>query len=278
MGKILDYTEQTSVAAADVLIIDGASGTKKIKASDMILLALDAATSTAGRAGLHNSIYRGKYLGTAVTTAQYTAIANGTFDDLWLGDYWTIGNVNYRIMHFNYYMNCGDTQTTKPHILLVPDSCLYNAEMNDKNITDGAYAGSVMYTAKLATAKTTISDAFSGHVLSHRVYLNNATSNGRVSGGSWYDSTVDLMNEQMVYGSGIFNPVSDGTNIPANYRVEKSQLAGFAKNPALITNRAGWWLRDVVSAASFSFVYGVGYAAYNGASASYGVRPAFCIC
>lgn len=42
-------------------------------------------------AGFHNSVYRGKYLGTAVTDTQWTAIGNGTFEDLYIGDYWTIG-------------------------------------------------------------------------------------------------------------------------------------------------------------------------------------------
>ena len=55
-------------------------------------------------AGAHNSIYRGKYLGSSVTAEQYTAISSGTFEDLYIGDYWTIGGVNYRIAAFNYYM------------------------------------------------------------------------------------------------------------------------------------------------------------------------------
>ena len=46
-------------------------------------------------AGAHNAIYRGKYLGTAVTDEQYAAIAAGTFDDLYIGDYWKINGVNW---------------------------------------------------------------------------------------------------------------------------------------------------------------------------------------
>ena len=54
-------------------------------------------------AGVHNSIYRGKPLGSTVTAAQYAEIAAGTFKDLYIGDYWTIGGVNYRIAAFDYY-------------------------------------------------------------------------------------------------------------------------------------------------------------------------------
>ena len=233
---------------------------------------------TYDNAGAHNSIYRGKNLGTTVTEEQWEAISSGSFTDLYIGDYWVIGGVNWRIAAFDYYLNCGDTSFTKHHAVIVPDTCLYNAQMNTTNVTTGAYKGSAMYTANLAQAKSTINGAFgSSHVLSHRIYLSNATSNGRASAGEWTDSTVDLMCEHMVYGSGIFSPVSDGSNVPNNYRVEKGQLPLFALEPSRICNRDNWWLRDVITAASFALVYHYGSADCGSASNSFGVRPAFCI-
>ena len=145
------------------------------------------------------------------------------------------------------------------------------------NTTTGGYVGSDMYKSNLEQAKTTIKSAFSGHVLKHRIYLTNAVANGRASGGAWCDSEVDLMCEQMVYGSGIFSPVSDGSNVPANYRVEKSQLPLFQHEPSRICNRATWWLRDVITASLFAIVNRGGHANYYDASYSHGVRPAFCI-
>lgn len=233
---------------------------------------------TYDNAGAHNSIYRGKNLGTTVTEEQWEAISSGTFTDLYIGDYWVIGGVNWRIAAFDYYLNCGDTSFTKHHAVIVPDTCLYNAQMNTTNATTGAYKGSAMYTANLTQAKSTINSAFgSSHVLSHRIYLSNATSNGRASAGEWTDSTVDLMCEHMVYGSGIFSPVSGGSNVPNNYRVEKGQLPLFALEPSRICNRATWWLRDVITAAAFACVIYYGHADYYDASNSGGVRPAFCI-
>lgn len=233
---------------------------------------------TYDNAGAHNSIYRGKNLGTTVTEEQWEAISSGTFTDLYIGDYWVIGGVNWRIAAFDYYLNCGDTSFTKHHAVIVPDTCLYSAQMNTTNVTTGAYKGSAMYTANLTQAKSTINSAFgSSHVLSHRIYLSNATSNGRASAGEWTDSTVDLMCEHMVYGSGIFSPVSDGSNVPNNYRVEKGQLPLFALEPSRICNRDTWWLRDVIIAAAFANVYYHGRANCHNASNSFGVRPAFCI-
>ena len=228
-------------------------------------------------AGAHNAIYRGKNLGTSVTAAQYAAISAGTFEDLYIGDYWVINGVNWRIAAFDYYLNCGDTSCTKHHVVIVPDTCLYNHVMNDTNITTGGYVGSKMYTEGLEQAKTTIKAAFSGHVLSHRVYLTNAVTDGHPFAGAWCDSEVDLMNEQMVYGGAIFMPIANGSAVYANYRVEKSQLPLFAHEPSRICNRNTWWLRDVVTASLFAYVNDDGNANSGNASASFGVRPAFCI-
>lgn len=228
--------------------------------------------------GSHNGIYRGKSLGSSVTQAQWNAIQAGTFDDLYIGDYWTIGGVNWRIAAFDYYYNTGDTAFTKHHAVIVPDTSLYTHVMNDTNITTGAYVGSKMYKEGLDQAKTIINNAFgSSHVLSHRIYLSNATSNGRASAGVWMDSTVDLMCEHMVYGSGIFSPVSDGSTVPNNYRVEKSQLPLFAHNPTMIGIRSTWSLRDVITSAYFANVNYTGAAYSLNASDVNGVRPAFCI-
>ena len=229
-------------------------------------------------AGSHNSIYRGKALGSSVTTAQWNAIGAGTFEDLYIGDYWTINGVNWRIAAFDYYYLTGDSFCTTHHVVIVPDSNLYSAQMNAENITTGAYVGSKMYTENLAQAKTTINNAFgSAHILTHRAYLQNATANGYASSGAWYDSTVELMTEQNVYGCKIFGNCLNGTSIPNNYTIDKSQYPLFALNPYMQSNRQWYWLRDVVSAAAFAVVSDSGRANYYAASTSSGVRPAFCI-
>lgn len=280
--KVSELTALTTPADGYLIPIHDGTALKKVtfanfKATTVEGTEAKIAPLLFNNAGAHNAIYRGKSLGSTVTTAQYNAIKAGTFEDLYIGDYWTIGGVNYRIAAFDYYLNNGDTSCTTHHAVIVPDSCLYNAQMNTSNVTTGGYVGSAMYTTNLETAKTTIKNAFSGHVLKHRIYLTNAVANGRASAGAWCDSEVDLMCEQMVYGSGIFSPVSDGSNVPANYRVEKSQLPLFQHEPSRICNRATWWLRDVITASYFAGVYYGGRADCGNASNSYGVRPAFCI-
>ena len=183
---------------------------------------------------------------------------------------------------FNYYLHNGDTDTTKHHAVIVPDENMGSAQMNTTDVTTGGYAGSAMYKANLNAAKTKIKSAFSGHVLNHRVYLTNAVSNGAPSGGAWFDSEVELMTERMVYGCPVHSPMSDGQKNTwsemHNYTVEKSQLPLFALNPAAIATRYNYWLRDVVTATSFSHASAYGRVDSAGASYSSGVRPFFCIC
>ena len=234
--------------------------------------------SVGNNAGGHNSVFRGKNLGSSVSPSQWSAIQNASFDDIFVGDYWAIDGVNWRIAALDYFYNTGDTVLTKHHAVIVPDTKLYMANMNDTNSTEGAYVNSKMRTENLEQAKTTIKNAFgASHVLSHRLYLSNATANGRASAGGWYDADVEIMTEHMAYGNGVFSPVSDGSSIPNNYRIEKSQLPLFAVRPDLITNRQWYWLRDVISSAYFAYVRGDGGAGCNGASNVGGVRPYFLI-
>lgn len=239
-------------------------------------------------AGSHNAFYRGKCIGTALTSEQSKAIRAGTFDDMFIGDYWTINGYNWRIAHFDYWYRCGDTDCTTHHAVIVPDTPLYTAQMHNTssgayesgttaNTTEGGYVGSDMYKTNLAKAKTMFTTAFgSGHILTHREHLTNAVTNGKPSGGTWCDSNVELMNENMVYGSHIFAPASDGSTVPNNYTTSRGQLALFHLEPRFIhANRDYWcWLRDVVSAMAFADVGHDGVAYYHNASVVAGVRPA----
>lgn len=269
--KLTEYPKVTGFDSGDVLLKDGTNGTKTISASD----AAQAFLGFVLPADMHRNFYRGKNLGTSVTTAQKAAIQNGTFNDLFVGDYWSIGGTVWRIADIDYWYNCGDTAFTKHHLVIVPDSCLGNAKMNETNVTTGAYVNSEMYTTNLETAKTKIQSAFGELVLTHREYLQNATTNGYASAGAWFDSSVELMNEPMVYGSYIHTPAGNGSTIPNRYTISKQQLALFALNPKKVNIRATYWLRDVVSSAYFAAVNSIGNADYYYASGSPGVRPAF---
>ena len=197
---------------------------------------------------------------------------------MYIGDYWIIGGMTYRIAAFDYYLGAGDTAMTTHHVTLVPDRSMYNYAMNNSNTNTGGYVGSKMYTTGLDDAKATINNAFgSTHILTYRQHLCNAVSDSKPSGSSWYESTVELMTERNVYGGRIFGAVTNGSTISILDTVDKSQYPLFAFRPDLISNNQSFWLRDVVGDAYFASVYNDGRASFVGAAGLSGVRPAFSI-
>ena len=271
--NLSELTQINTLTADDKLLIGTAEGNKAIGADDSLFAILDAFIPKEQR----RMIYRGKNLGAVVTEEQKANIKNGTFKGFFLGDYWTIGSYTWRIVDFDYWYNCGDTAFTTPHLVIMPDKPLYNAQMNETDITTVGYVGSKMYTENLAQAKTLAASAFGSLILTHREYLTNAVSNGYPSAGAWFDSTLELPNEIMMYGSLVFTPAGGGTTIVNRYTTGKTQLALFTVVPKLISNRQTFWLRDVVSSAYFAAVYDGGLTDYHAASASFGVRPGFAI-
>lgn len=227
-------------------------------------------------AAAHNAIFRGKYLGNHVTDEQWAAIKAGTFDDLYIGDYWTIGGVDYVIAAFNYYLNCGDTACTANHVTIVPRKNLYNHVMNDTNVVTGAYIGSKMYASGLNSAKTTIANAFgSAHILTIRQLFANSVSGEYENNGSWYDASAFLMNEINIYGGYVFKSFMHGTSWAYMYSIDNSQYPVFTFDKTMIHTRQDYWLRDVAHSSSFCGVSAGGDCSNAGASYSLGVRPAF---
>ena len=274
--QITDLDRATTLSANDLLLVETANGPRAVSYNDLKAPVIQKAEENAALNLDNRNTYRGKNLGSSVTAAQKAAIQNGSFDDLFIGDYWTIGGVKWLIADMDYWYNCGDTAFTRHHLVIIPETALYNAQMNATNTTEGGYVNSAMYKTNLANAKSTISSAFGDMVLTHRELLTNAVTNGKPTGGAWYDSTVELPNECMMYGHPHFSPTSDGSTVPYIYTIDKTQLSLFALRPQLIVNRShNQWLRDVVSGASFAGVDNVGYPDYCDASASFGVRPVF---
>lgn len=238
----------------------------------------------------HNAIWRGKYLGDTFTAAQKAAIADGSFDDLFVGDYWTINGVDWVIADIDYYYGFGNTECTTHHLVIVPRYQLLDAKMNATNTTTGGYLNSEMKTITLLCDSTTSGDtntvygmicaAFGeNNILSHSMYLTNAIdSSGNVSNWDWVDSKVDLLTQCQVFGEKIW---SSGVNDGFNTGIQNTQLAAFRLNHNFIinksTSRAWYKLCDIWSATQFIGVNARGSAGALYASNSNGVRPHFCL-
>ena len=229
----------------------------------------------ADNAGAHNSIYRGKYLGTEVTADQYDAINAGTFTDLYIGDYWTINGVNYRIAAFDYYYYYGYSATTKHHVVIVPDTTLGSSQAWDDNgSTDGGYVNSTIRTTGLDEARNIIETAFgASHILSHQVEMTKALTDGKPTQGSnwsWQNATIELMTEQNIFGC---SPV--GYNWEAS--ADAAQFPLFVLNPSSKYCRSAILIRSTVSATIVVTLSVRGSATRSSVTSRYGIRPSFCI-
>lgn len=236
-------------------------------------------------AAAHNSVFRGKNI-TGQLNAAYAAINAGTFDDVFVGDYFTkdVGGTNYtfRIAHLDKYYNMGESALTRHHAVVIPDDIMGSAQMNTQNVTTGGYVGSAMYTSTLQPTSTSagisgkLYTAFGSHlVLTPQLLDNKVDSSGNTTGASWYSTYCSLMTEEEVYGArqqGVLSHV--GWTYPG---IDYGQMALFHLAPQYICNRSYWWLRSIFSSTAFANVGYAGYPSNGLASNSNGVRPRFLI-
>lgn len=264
-----------------------------IKALKNALVCMYPALSVFYASGFaHNAFVRGKRLGTSVTANQYEAIKNGSFEDLYLGDYWEIDGNKWRITAFDYWLGKGPSSdvTFKHHAVIVPDKSLLSTQINSVDTADGSYGGSDFRTGNngntgLSDAKTIINNAFGAdHILTHKnFFLNHIDNRGIGSSGAWYDSSVELMNVYQLVGSGVRIPTWMGYgNTPAPYinTVDNTIFPLFLYAPqflnviALDGSRGVYWLRDSMGYPFLTFTYD-GTITYENSTHSNNIRPCF---
>lgn len=237
---------------------------------------------------IHTEMYRGSNLGTSITDTQISAIRSGDFTDMWLGDYWVINGFTWRIVDFNYWYDTGgdghEYAFKSNHVVIMPDESLAYGAMNS---TSAGYVGSEMYTTGLWGARDIIKNTFGDILLTHREYLSTQHDEGVPTAGDWFDSTAELANEIMMYGTSIWSNDRDtrgtGSTQGALYTINKTQLALFRVRPEFImSGRRRQWLRDIARGGrndntSFAMVSDNGEASVSKHTNSRGVRPVFAI-
>ena len=236
----------------------------------------------------HNAMWGGRDITAAFDAGTVSEhIADGTFRDIFPGDYitkqvtisGTAYTVNWVVADCDYRLGQGDTETTAHHVVIVPETPIFNSKMNSDNTTENSYNGSYMHKTVIPTVVTGLKNAFGDHIITFRdripTYCTNVASRhylgwtgGSAPYGDWVTETCNLMNELMVYGCQVYG--QSGVDVTFGFR----QLSAFRLSTKLINpNRTDWWLRDVVSSAFFAFACGFGFADALGASYSFGVRP-----
>lgn len=141
--RITELNETDNIDNADLLLLETANGTRSISFEN-IKKPIDVEVEDAAKphpfannAAAHNGIFRGKDLTDVYTIDQIAAkIANGTFEDLYIGDYFDITittsyteneNVRCVLAGFDTYLNTGNIEFTRHHAVIVPKNC-FNKE------------------------------------------------------------------------------------------------------------------------------------------------------
>ncbi len=231
-------------------------------------------------AKMRRNLYRGAYLGSELTDEQLASIRNGSFDQFFIGDYWTIDGVNYRVADMDYWYHVASpTSTRKHHLVLVPDENLFEAQMGNSDTTENGYWGSYMKQTALAGARERVSAAFGAeNICTHQEYFTSVVEDGRPIEAVWRQTQVDLMSEIMVYGTNIFSVMNAGGQMNWNYTTARWQLALFRLDPARIDIPGEKsWLRDIADSKRFTAIGSNGYSYCMKASFANGVRPVFAI-
>lgn len=225
------------------------------------------------------------YLGDHLTEEQKAAIKNGSFDGMFVGDYWEKDGIIWRIVDLDYWYGRGSEtggamgECKTHHINIMPDSGLYTGVMNSTAITTNGYVESTMFKTGLNNAIAMIESAFGkDNLLVHSYNLCNSTKSGLQIGSSWYNRTVDIPNEVSMYGTYVLTGAPTGEDdIVRRHTTDYSQLALMRNNGFYICpKRENCWLRDVVSSKAFATVYNSGFAnSANANASSIYVRPIF---
>lgn len=249
---------------------------------DAVFKSLDACTE------MHRNMFRGKNLGKSVSEAQWAAIRNGTFTDLWVGDFWTIGDNVWRIADIDYWFtsyNLGDN--VWHHAVIVPDMAIDESfpAFAGNDIRGGLLASNFFNNnPQFASIKSVALNAFGSenvYPINDSVWTSIVTDNGAaIASTADRQWTLYIMNEYQVYGHSITGKSGYRNGVPSlGQNTNTTQFSLFRLNPnAIATNPdVGYWLSDPASAGSLSIVQENGRAGSAGAGAQLGIRPAFAI-
>lgn len=250
--KINEYPSTTSLSQNDKLIVETGGGTKTIEIDDAILEQLDAMSEHPEVT--HRNIFRGKNLGSEVSSEQITHIRDGSFKDIYVGDYWEIDGTAYRVADINYLSK--DNDYIGNHLIILADNPSWLSAWDSSGSVSKGYAGCTLRTNYLSTIKNKIVSDFPNlSLIPYTTRLSNGISTStKLTTYAYTSCDVELLSALMVYGWNPYSPITTGTwimDMSASISSRSFQLAIFRLNPrmsALIEAneyKNSYWLSDI---------------------------------
>lgn len=241
---------------------------------DMIMIARNVAAK--------NQIWGGNNITTLFTNGSlYTKIANGSFDGLAIGDYFTVsmGGVSgpvsgaatataaatrtFRLAHFDYFM--ADVGVIGHHAIIVPDGNIGTAVMNQTAVNTGGYINSFMYKNVRPLIETAATTAFSTHLKAHTEIFTSAVP---AATSKYNNIKATILDEYEMFGKS-----TKATTPDKDKGYNDNQLAMFKLKSDQIKATTPTWLRSLSSTNGFVGADASGAAQVYAANVVYGVRP-----
>lgn len=275
--RLKDFPTVTpeQIAEDDMLVLDGSEGTRNVNAKTFL--------ESAGNGSefelpfdLRKLIWREKNLGKTFTVEQRNAIKNGTFEDLYLGDYWVTNHGKVTIVDFDYWKRYNSV--SKPHHLVVMPTFVESSsdyyvpwsENSNENGYKTCKAREVLNDDSISGFKSKfVTPLFGNHLMSYGASLSSEkiiSSDGKNITNILFEvennCKLELLNERMIFGSGIFGMTSqqvDESDLANCSESDTQQLLAFNLYFNKITEGIyPGWLRDISgvnSASVFNYYF-----------------------
>lgn len=211
----------------------------------------------------HNGGIRGKNLGSTFTAEQKAAIADGSFNDIYVGDYWEIDEIKYVIVEIDYYYNYGrPTATTDHHVIVLPDKVLSS---QGYQIDSNYYGASSIYTTQLPSIAQTLETKFGQYIIDQPYVLHDSSGDA-----FWGHGKCILASFTQFQGYNQFIPIGKEQH-------KASQFSYFRYKSDLIASDQRNWLRDANGTGDFGFAAVEGSIGLSIKTGQYYLRPYFAL-
>lgn len=222
---------------------------------------------------MHRNIFRGQSLGSSVTAAQLAAINAGTFDDLYVGDYWTIPvtiggetvSVNWRIVDIDYYYKRGEAyQQNAHHLVIMPDMAI-------DTVTPNSADYSSVRSTILTTSKTIVTSAFPNMVIPYSEDFGDGSTIFAA------DSEVEVPDAISIVGNLLMRL---STTTTGTHTFSSTQFSLFRLAPKFIATSSDYLTRDRSQITNSDYAVieaNKGRLGVGAANSAHGIRPYFLI-
>ena len=211
----------------------------------------------------HNGGIRGNNLGSSYTAEQQAAIAAGTFDDIYVGDYWEMSGIKYYIADIDYYLGYGyPTPTYDHHVIVFPEDVL---SAQGYSFNSNYYGGSSIYTSYLPAIASDLTTIFGNFLINQTLVLYNG------SGSAFWGSGKCII-PSIIQLQGYPQEVQ---HTKMQYKVP--QFAYFRYSSVLIAATSDYWLRDSNGDGKTMMCSTAGSQGLAPNNSSYYLRPYFII-